>query len=226
MTSPPTTTPALVVHGLTKTYGQGETLVHAVDGLSFGVETGEFVVLLGPSGSGKTTTPNLLGAIEQPTSGRLEMGCHDISALDEAGRTAYRRDEVGFVFQLFNLVPSLTAMENVQLIAEITGPDAEQRSLAALNPLLTMIGVPLELVLGYLVAVGFMSSSSSGLFSFRPRHEHVDPAADVAGRARGRAALPAVRAARRTMARHRHRGRSTLALTVSCTAHDRARRLC
>jgi putative ABC transport system ATP-binding protein len=132
MTSTPATTQALVVDDLTKTYGQGETLVHAVDGISFDVDPGEFVVLLGPSGSGKTTTLNLLGAIEEPTSGRLEVGRHDISALDEVGRTVYRREEVGFVFQLYNLVPSLTAMENVQLIAEITGPDAEQRSLAAL----------------------------------------------------------------------------------------------
>ena len=133
MTSTPATTQALVVDDLTKTYGQGETLVHAVDGISFDVDPGEFVVLLGPSGSGKTTTLNLLGAIEEPTSGRLEVGRHDISALDEVGRTVYRREEVGFVFQLYNLVPSLTAMENVQLIAEITGPDTEQRSLAALE---------------------------------------------------------------------------------------------
>jgi len=133
MTSTHPTTCAVMVDGLTKTYGQGETLVHAVDGISFAVDPGEFVVLLGPSGSGKTTTLNLLGAIEEPTAGRLEVGRHDISALDEAGRTAYRREEVGFVFQLYNLVPSLTAMENVQLIAEITGPDAENRSLAALE---------------------------------------------------------------------------------------------
>jgi putative ABC transport system ATP-binding protein len=122
-----------MVDGLTKTYGQGEILVHAVDGVSFSIDPGEFVVLLGPSGSGKTTTLNLLGAIEEPTAGRLEVGRHDISALDDAGRTAYRREEVGFVFQLYNLVPSLTAMENVQLIAEITGPDAERRSHAALE---------------------------------------------------------------------------------------------
>lgn len=133
MTSTDSTTRAVRVDGLTKTYGQGETLVHAVDGISFDIDPGEFVVLLGPSGSGKTTTLNLLGAIEEPTAGRLEVGQHDISALDEAGRTEYRREAVGFVFQLYNLVPSLTAMENVQLIAEITGPEAERRSLAALE---------------------------------------------------------------------------------------------
>jgi putative ABC transport system ATP-binding protein len=133
MTPADSSTGAVMVDGLTKTYGEGETLVHAVDGISFVVDPGEFVVLLGPSGSGKTTTLNLLGAIEEPTAGRLEVGRHDISALDEAGRTQYRREEVGFVFQLYNLVPSLTAMENVQLIAEITGPDAEPRSLTALE---------------------------------------------------------------------------------------------
>lgn len=133
MTSTHASTRTVMVDGLSKTYGQGETLVHAVDGVSFTIDPGEFVVLLGPSGSGKTTMLNLLGAIEEPTAGRLEVGRHDISALDDAGRTAYRREEVGFVFQLYNLVPSLTAMENVQLIAEITGTDAERRSRAALE---------------------------------------------------------------------------------------------
>lgn len=133
MTATESTSHAVMVDGLTKTYGHGETLVRALDGISFDVDPGEFVVLLGPSGSGKTTTLNLLGAIEEPTAGRLQVGQHDISALDEGGRTEYRREEVGFVFQLYNLVPSLTAMENVQLIAEITGPDAANRALAALE---------------------------------------------------------------------------------------------
>jgi putative ABC transport system ATP-binding protein len=124
---------AITVQDLRKTYGSGDTLVHAVDGVSFSVAPGEFVVLLGASGSGKTTTLNLIGAIEQPTSGRLEVAGHDLAVLDEHGRTEYRRREVGFVFQLYNLVPSLTALENVQLIAEITGPNGEQRALAALD---------------------------------------------------------------------------------------------
>jgi putative ABC transport system ATP-binding protein len=124
---------AITVQDLRKTYGSGDTLVHAVDGVSFSVAPGEFVVLLGASGSGKTTTLNLIGAIEQPTSGRLEVAGHNLAVLDEHGRTEYRRREVGFVFQLYNLVPSLTALENVQLIAEITGPNGEQRALAALD---------------------------------------------------------------------------------------------
>ncbi len=124
---------AITVGDLRKTYGAGDTLVHAVDGVSFSIRPGEFVVLLGASGSGKTTTLNLIGAIEQPTSGRLRVAGRDLVGLDERGRTDYRRREVGFVFQLYNLVPSLTALENVQLIAEITGPHGEQRALAALE---------------------------------------------------------------------------------------------
>ena len=124
---------AIEVHDLHKTYGAEQTLVRAVDGVSFAVESGEFVVLLGASGSGKTTTLNMIGAIEQPTSGQLRVNGHDLVGLDETGRTEYRRAEVGFVFQLYNLVPSLTALENVQLIAEITGTDGERRAREALD---------------------------------------------------------------------------------------------
>ena len=126
-------TAAIDVRDLHKTYGTGQTLVRAVDGVSFAVEPGEFVVLLGASGSGKTTTLNLVGAVEEATSGHLEVNGHRLAELDERGRTEYRRREVGFVFQLYNLVPSLTALENVQLIAEITGSDAEHRSRDALD---------------------------------------------------------------------------------------------
>lgn len=118
---------------LCKEYGADETLVTAVDGVSFTVEPGEFVVILGASGSGKTTTLNMIGAIEEPSAGRLRVNGHDLMDLDEAGRTEYRRAEVGFVFQLYNLVPSLTALENVQLIAEITGTNAEDRARDALQ---------------------------------------------------------------------------------------------
>ncbi len=131
--SSPTRRPAIAVDALTKTYGEGVTLVHAVDDVTFSIAAGEFVVLLGASGSGKTTMLNLIGAIEEPTSGSVQVANHSISGLDDAGRTDYRRAEVGFVFQLYNLVPSLTARENVQLIAEITGPDADARSQTALE---------------------------------------------------------------------------------------------
>ena len=125
--------PAIEVHDLRKTYGAEQTLVRAVDGISFTVDAGEFVVVLGASGSGKTTTLNLIGAIEEPTSGQLRVNGRDVVGLDEMGRTEYRRAEVGFVFQLYNLVPSLTALENVQLIAEITGGDGERRAREALG---------------------------------------------------------------------------------------------
>jgi len=93
---------------------------------------GQFVVILGPSGSGKTTLLNLIGGIEQPTAGSVTVAGIDIASLDDDSRTSYRRDRVGFVFQFFNLVPTLTALENVQLLAEVTGPEAEVRSRDAL----------------------------------------------------------------------------------------------
>jgi putative ABC transport system ATP-binding protein len=96
------------------------------------VAPGEFVVILGPSGSGKTTLLSVIGGIEEATSGQVVVGGTDIAGLGTDELTAYRRDRVGFVFQFFNLVPTLTALENVQVLAEVTGRDAEARSRAAL----------------------------------------------------------------------------------------------
>lgn len=128
-----TAPPAIAVEGLTKTYGEGDTLVHAVAGIDFEIAAGEFVVLLGPSGSGKTTTLNMIGAIEEPTSGSLRVDGVEVVGLDREGRTEFRRRKVGFVFQFYNLVPTLTALENVQLVAELTSrDDAEDRSRAEL----------------------------------------------------------------------------------------------
>jgi putative ABC transport system ATP-binding protein len=101
--------------------------------VSLDIGAGELVVLLGPSGSGKTTLLNLVGAIEAPTSGRLEVSGVDVAALDGRELTAFRRGQVGFVFQFFNLVPTLTAGENVEVVAELTGPDAPRRSVEALR---------------------------------------------------------------------------------------------
>jgi putative ABC transport system ATP-binding protein len=114
--------------GLSKSYGHGETEVHALRDVSIEVPRGEFVVLLGASGSGKTTFLNQVGAIESPTTGSIEADGKDLSGLDDDGRTDYRLRSVGFIFQFYNLVPTLTALENVALIAELTGPDAMQRS--------------------------------------------------------------------------------------------------
>jgi len=113
--------PAVQATDLTKTYGEGDTEVRALRSVSFGILPGELAVILGPSGSGKTTLLNQIGALEQPTSGLLEAAGVDLSTLDEDQRTKYRLNSVGFVFQFFNLVPTLTARENVALIAEMTG---------------------------------------------------------------------------------------------------------
>jgi putative ABC transport system ATP-binding protein len=121
----------VVLDGAAKTYGTGELSVHALRPTSLSISTGQFVVLLGPSGSGKTTFLDLVGGIERPTAGRLLVDGRDVAALDTKALTRFRREEVGFVFQFFNLVPTLTALENVQLIAELVGRGDE--SLEALE---------------------------------------------------------------------------------------------
>ena len=104
---------------LTKTYGSGETAVKALAGVDLDLYAGEMVVLLGPSGSGKSTLLNHLGALDLPTSGSLFFKETDLAGADDATLTRFRRNHVGFVFQLYNLIPSLTARENVELITSI-----------------------------------------------------------------------------------------------------------
>lgn len=104
---------------LTKVYGTGETAVHALRGTDLSLPSGEMTVLLGHSGSGKSTLLNILGGLDRATSGRAWFRDMELTALNEAGLTRYRRDNVGFVFQFYNLVPSLTARENVALVTEI-----------------------------------------------------------------------------------------------------------
>jgi putative ABC transport system ATP-binding protein len=118
--------------GVTRTYGEGPTAVHALKGVDLSVERGEFVVVLGPSGSGKTTMLNVIGGIEEVTSGRLVVDGVDITTMNEDDRTEFRRSHVGFVFQFFNLIPTLTALENVQLMAELVGKNHDD-SLTALD---------------------------------------------------------------------------------------------
>lgn len=108
------------VRGLTKTYGDGEAAVHALAGVDLELHRSELVVLLGPSGSGKSTLLNNLGGLDHPTSGTLLYRGNQLSTADEATLTQYRRNAVGFVFQFYNLIPSLTARENVALITEIS----------------------------------------------------------------------------------------------------------
>jgi putative ABC transport system ATP-binding protein len=115
-------TPVFQARGVTKVYGLGEVQVHALRGVDLDLFEGEFVVLLGPSGSGKSTLLNILGGLDVPTSGTVRYRDHDLRAEDEALLTWYRRRHVGFVFQFYNLIPSLTARENVALITEIA-PD-------------------------------------------------------------------------------------------------------
>jgi putative ABC transport system ATP-binding protein len=117
---------------LSKTYGEGDTEVRALREVSFEIPRGEFVVLQGASGSGKTTLLNQIGALEPPTSGDVEANGFNLNGLDDDSRTEYRLASVGFVFQFYNLVPSLTAYENVALIAELTGEDVRARSEAVL----------------------------------------------------------------------------------------------
>jgi putative ABC transport system ATP-binding protein len=105
--------------GLTKTYRNADIEVHALAGVDLDLFAGELVVLLGPSGSGKSTLLNILGGLDHATSGSVRFRDHDLTTLDDAGLTTYRRDHVGFVFQFYNLIPSLTALENVNLVTEI-----------------------------------------------------------------------------------------------------------
>jgi putative ABC transport system ATP-binding protein len=111
----------LVAHSLTKVFGAGETAVEAVRDVSLAVRAGEFVAIVGPSGSGKTTLLAMLGGLLRATGGRVFMGGTDISRLNEAQRARLRRERVGFVFQGFNLVPYLTAEENLLVIPSISG---------------------------------------------------------------------------------------------------------
>jgi putative ABC transport system ATP-binding protein len=105
---------------LTKVYGMGEVEVHALRRVSLQLFEGQFVVLLGPSGSGKSTLLNIIGGLDVPTSGRVTYRDIDLTTADEAALTDYRRHHVGFVFQFYNLIPSLTALENVGLVTEIS----------------------------------------------------------------------------------------------------------
>ncbi len=120
--SSPTVSPSVPVfqaRGLGKTYRTGEVEVQALRDVDLDIAAGEFIVLLGPSGSGKSTLLNILGGLDVPSTGELRFGDHQLSGASEAALTAYRREHVGFVFQFYNLIPSLTAAENVALVTDI-----------------------------------------------------------------------------------------------------------
>ncbi len=117
--APSSRAPVFRVRALTRVYGEGEAEVRALAGVDLDLYRGELVVLLGPSGSGKTTLLNNLGGLDVPTAGELRYQDMDLTTADEAALTRFRRDTVGFIFQFYNLIPSLTARENVALITEI-----------------------------------------------------------------------------------------------------------
>jgi putative ABC transport system ATP-binding protein len=111
--------PVFVARGLVKTYGSGATAVHALRGIDLEVFPGEFIVMLGASGSGKSTLLNILGGLDRASGGSARWRDHDLGRADDAELTRYRREHVGFVFQFYNLIASLTARENVQLVCDI-----------------------------------------------------------------------------------------------------------
>jgi putative ABC transport system ATP-binding protein len=112
--------PLFVIRDLAKIYRMGEVEVHALRQVNLVLDEGQFVVLLGPSGSGKSTLLNIIGGLDIPTSGKVLYRETELTSADEAELTAYRRRHVGFVFQFYNLIPSLTAEENVALVTEIS----------------------------------------------------------------------------------------------------------
>jgi putative ABC transport system ATP-binding protein len=111
--------PAFRTRGVTKTYGSGDIAVQALRGIDLDLYEGEIAALLGPSGSGKSTFLNILGGLDNPTSGTVWFRDRELTSYSEAELTEYRREHVGFVFQFYNLIPSLTARENVSLVTEI-----------------------------------------------------------------------------------------------------------
>ncbi|MBN1390441.1 MAG: ABC transporter ATP-binding protein [Candidatus Thermoplasmatota archaeon] len=126
--------------GLTRTFELGEVKVNALRGIDLNVSRGEFLVILGPSGSGKTTLLNCLGGIDSPSEGKITVEGNDIGSYNENRLSEYRRNKVGWIFQFFNLIPSLTAAENVALALEMAGDkkDMMDRSREALS----LVGIP------------------------------------------------------------------------------------
>ena len=107
------------LENITKIYHMGEVEIRAVDGIDFSIQKGEFVVIVGPSGAGKTTVLNILGGMDTASGGRITVDGQDITKYSERQLTGYRRDDIGFMFQFYNLIPNLTALENVEMALQI-----------------------------------------------------------------------------------------------------------
>jgi putative ABC transport system ATP-binding protein len=127
--------------GLRKVYAMGDVEVVALHDLDLEMYAGELVVILGPSGSGKSTLLNLLGGLDVPTSGTVQFRDQTITAATERELTRYRREHVGFVFQFYNLIPSLTAVENVQLVTELNGGAGHAAARSAAEEALRLVGL-------------------------------------------------------------------------------------
>lgn len=119
----------LKVENLTKTYGSGENLVHAVDDVSFAAEKGEFVAIVGASGSGKSTLLHLIGGVDRPTSGKIFVDGNDISKMNDDKLAVFRRRQVGIVYQFYNLIPILTVEENITLPCDLDGRGVDRERL-------------------------------------------------------------------------------------------------
>ena len=128
----------LEVKDLCKVYGEGDTAVHAVDHVSFEVEKGEFVAIVGASGSGKSTLMNLIGGIDRPTAGKVMIDGEDLYALSESERAIFRRRNIGMIFQFYNLIPTLTAEENIMLPFLL---DKSRPEKAKVKELLALLGL-------------------------------------------------------------------------------------
>ena len=126
------TTPTYRMQGVTKVYGEGRSAVHALRGVDLEIPSGEIVVLLGPSGSGKSTLLNIVGGLDRGTEGEVRFKDQVLSSMTDAELTLYRRNHVGFVFQAYNLLPSLTARENVELATEIASDPMDPAEALAL----------------------------------------------------------------------------------------------
>lgn len=122
--------PVFVARGLTKVYGTPDAPLYALREIDLEIHQGEFLLLLGPSGSGKSTLLNILGGLDAPTAGTARWRDHELTGATDAELTQYRREHVGFIFQFYNLIPSLTVLENVRLVAEIAeNPMPPERAL-------------------------------------------------------------------------------------------------
>ncbi len=129
------------INNLEKVYNQKQVPVHAINGINLSFEAGEFTALVAPSGAGKTTFLNLLGGLDSPTSGSIEIGGVRMDHLSSSEKTKFRLENIGFVFQAYNLIPVLTAAENIEFIMELQGVSKKERSMRS-KELLEAVGIP------------------------------------------------------------------------------------